>query len=75
MLYYIAYKIIVQLNFILHFCYIFVVQFLKEGNMKWSELKRIAEEKGWKLMRHGSNHDKEEIKNGTAHKLFKQIGI
>lgn len=60
--------------------------------MKWSELKRIAEEKGWKLMRHGSNHDiyylpgtdkiiqisrhdKEEIKNGTAHKLFKQIGI
>jgi len=25
--------------------------------MKWSELRRIAEEKGWYLYRNGSNHD------------------
>jgi predicted RNA binding protein YcfA (HicA-like mRNA interferase family) len=25
--------------------------------MKWSELKRIAEEKGWYLYRNGANHD------------------
>lgn len=25
--------------------------------VKWSELRRIAEEKGWYLLRNGSNHD------------------
>lgn len=25
--------------------------------MKWSELKRIAENKGWRLKRHGKKHD------------------
>jgi len=25
--------------------------------MKWSELRRIAEGKGWYLVRHGANHD------------------
>ncbi|PID88930.1 MAG: hypothetical protein CSB02_00120 [Bacteroidia bacterium] len=25
--------------------------------MKWSEIKRIAEKKGWFLYRHGSKHD------------------
>ena len=25
--------------------------------MKWNELKRIAEAKGWRLYRNGSNHD------------------
>jgi predicted RNA binding protein YcfA (HicA-like mRNA interferase family) len=25
--------------------------------MKWSELRRIAEKKGWQLYRHGANHD------------------
>lgn len=62
--------------------------------MKWNELRRIAEEKGWKLIQHGTNHDKyghpdrpkddilligrhgkEEIKNGTFHKVRKQIGF
>ena len=25
--------------------------------MKWSELKRIAKEKGWYLVKHGARHD------------------
>lgn len=25
--------------------------------MKWNELRRIAEENGWRLFRHGANHD------------------
>ena len=25
--------------------------------MKWSELRRIAEEYGWRLWRNGANHD------------------
>ena len=25
--------------------------------MKWSELRRIAEENGWRLKRHGKKHD------------------
>ena len=25
--------------------------------MKWSELRRIAEQKGWKLIRKGAEHD------------------
>lgn len=25
--------------------------------MKWSELRRIAERKGWELIRNGSRHD------------------
>lgn len=25
--------------------------------MRWSELRRIAEEYGWRLYRNGSNHD------------------
>ena len=25
--------------------------------MKWSELRRIAEKKGWKIIRHGARHD------------------
>ena len=25
--------------------------------MKWNELRRIAEKKGWKLLRKGANHD------------------
>jgi len=25
--------------------------------MKWSEIRRIAEGKGWYLVRHGANHD------------------
>jgi predicted RNA binding protein YcfA (HicA-like mRNA interferase family) len=30
---------------------------LKPGIMKWSELRKIAEEKGWYLYRQGSKHD------------------
>jgi predicted RNA binding protein YcfA (HicA-like mRNA interferase family) len=26
-------------------------------NMKWSELRRIAERKGWSLLRNGRRHD------------------
>ena len=25
--------------------------------MKWNELRKIAEAYGWRLVRHGSNHD------------------
>jgi len=25
--------------------------------MKWSELKKLAEQNGWQLLRHGANHD------------------
>jgi predicted RNA binding protein YcfA (HicA-like mRNA interferase family) len=25
--------------------------------MKWSELRRIAEQRGWQLYRHGADHD------------------
>jgi predicted RNA binding protein YcfA (HicA-like mRNA interferase family) len=25
--------------------------------MKWSEIRRIAEKKGWRLYRHGGKHD------------------
>ncbi|MCQ2302267.1 MAG: type II toxin-antitoxin system HicA family toxin [Bacteroidales bacterium] len=25
--------------------------------MKWNELRRLAEEKGWRLYRHGAKHD------------------
>lgn len=25
--------------------------------MKWAELRRLAEDAGWKLVRHGSKHD------------------
>ena len=62
--------------------------------MKWNELRKIAEKRGWYLAAHGANHDKylhpnrlkddvlyigrhgkEEIKNGTFHKIKKQIGF
>ncbi len=34
--------------------------------MKWGELRKIAEDKGWYLVRHGANHDiyKHEKTNG-----------
>lgn len=32
--------------------------------MKWSELRRIAEKKGWILHRHGSRHDIYKKKDG-----------
>ena len=58
--------------------------------MKWSELKRIAIQNGWYLVRQGGNHEiynhptksgnlimgrhnSEEVKNGTAAKILKQI--
>jgi len=25
--------------------------------MKWSELRKLAEQNGWRLSRHGANHD------------------
>lgn len=25
--------------------------------MKWSEMRKIAEAKGWRLLRHGAKHD------------------
>ena len=25
--------------------------------MKWSELRKLAEQNGWQLVRHGANHD------------------
>jgi mRNA interferase HicA len=25
--------------------------------MRWNELRKIAEERGWRLLRHGANHD------------------
>lgn len=25
--------------------------------MKWNELRRIAEERGWRLFKHGARHD------------------
>ena len=25
--------------------------------MKWNELRKIAEERGWRFVRHGANHD------------------
>jgi len=25
--------------------------------MKWSELRKLAEQNGWRLVRHGGNHD------------------
>lgn len=38
---------------ILQKCYIFA-----EGKfMKWSELRKLAEQNGWYLERHGGNHD------------------
>jgi predicted RNA binding protein YcfA (HicA-like mRNA interferase family) len=60
--------------------------------MKWSEMKKLAEAKGWRLYRYGSSHDiyfhpekpyrihigrhgKEELRDGTFHKLKKQIGF
>lgn len=59
--------------------------------MKWSELRRIAEEKGWYLARRGKHdvykhdgidgpllierHGAQEIKDSLYHKLKKQIGF
>jgi len=38
---------------ILQKCYIFAEELI----MKWSELRRLAEQNGWRLVRHGGNHD------------------
>lgn len=59
--------------------------------MKWSELVKIAEERGYILYKHGGNHDiyindageriligrhrSEEIRRVTFYKLKKQIGF
>lgn len=59
--------------------------------MKWSQLRKIAEQKGYRLKRNGANHDvymndkgmvliierhdSEEIKNGLYRKLKKQLGF
>lgn len=59
--------------------------------MKWSQLRKIAEQKGYKLKRNGANHDvymndkgtiliierhdSEEIKNGLYQRLKKQLGF
>lgn len=37
--------------------YICIDQLRKEVNLKWSELIKIAESKGYKFKRHGANHD------------------
>jgi hypothetical protein len=43
--------------------------------MKWSELKRIAESKGWYLYRRGSRHDSQEVRRGLYYKLKRQMGF
>ena len=59
--------------------------------MKWSELRRIAEEKGWYLVRRGRHdvykhkvlpgklilerHDSQEVREGLYYKLKKLIGF
>lgn len=37
------------------FCDIFAISNQKE--MRWNELRKLAEAKGWVLKRHGANHD------------------
>lgn len=41
----------------MHFCYIFVALIKQDESMKWNELRRIAEKKGWILFRNEANHD------------------
>ena len=58
--------------------------------MKWSEIRRLAEDNGWVLVRFGKKHDvyeKEgkrlylerhpsaEIKSGLYHKILRELGI
>ncbi len=59
--------------------------------MKWSELRRLAEERGWYLVRRGRHdvyahdgfdyrielerHGSKEVKEGLLFKLKKQIGF
>jgi len=37
--------------------YICIVNQARQNKMKWNELRRIAEKKGWQLFRNGANHD------------------
>lgn len=79
-------------GYIAKMLYLCIVKEIIAGTMKWNELRRIAEDHGWTLLRNGRNHDvyahpekpyrieigrhgKEEVKNGTFHKLKKQIGF
>ena len=48
--------------------------------MNWNEIKRIAEEKGFKFIRHGKKHDiyynyetGTMIQNGTGHKKSEKV--
>lgn len=54
--------------------------------MRWSELRRIAEENGWRLKRHEiyyhpdkdyfvemERHESQEVRNGICNKILKQI--
>ena len=58
--------------------------------MKWSEVRRIAEQNGWVLIRFGKTHDvyekdgerfylerhpSAEIKSGLYHKILKKLGV
>ena len=58
--------------------------------MKWSELRRLAEQNGWVLVRFGKKHDvyekdgeriylerhpSAEIKSGLYYKTLKKLGI